>query len=95
MATISSHVLNALDGTHASGVNITLSRLAMGQLPTLVLEGQTDTGGRFKQNIDEELWPLVDGIVEQITETEWINWSDVIRRDWVQKWMETIMYTPS
>lgn len=47
---------------------------------------------RFKQELDEELWPLVNGIVSQIDETEWRNWSDVVRRDWVQTWMDTSMF---
>ena len=50
--------------------------------------------GRFKQDLDEELWPLVDGIVGQIPEDKWLGWSDVPRRDWIQTWMEQRMYTP-
>ncbi|MEM9217515.1 MAG: AAA family ATPase [Cyanobacteria bacterium P01_F01_bin.150] len=48
---------------------------------------------RFKQDIDEELWPLVDGIVTQISESDWLTWSDVVRRDWVQAWMDTHMFS--
>ncbi|NET48870.1 MAG: hypothetical protein F6K09_09120, partial [Merismopedia sp. SIO2A8] len=48
---------------------------------------------RFKQEVDEELWPLVDGVISQVIEADWLTWSDVTRRDWVQNWMETILYS--
>ncbi|MGK7890256.1 MAG: AAA family ATPase [Leptolyngbyaceae cyanobacterium] len=48
---------------------------------------------QFKQELDEELWPLVDGVIAQVPQTDWLAWSDITRRDWVQTWMEAMMYT--
>ncbi|NEQ99332.1 MAG: AAA family ATPase [Cyanothece sp. SIO2G6] len=50
---------------------------------------------QFKQELDEELWPLVDGVVTQVLQPDWLAWSDIDRRDWVQTWMEMKMYAGS
>ncbi len=46
---------------------------------------------RFKQELDEELWPLVDWVTAQVTLDTWLTWSDVERRDLVQGWMEQFL----
>ncbi|MEB3229832.1 MAG: AAA family ATPase [Leptolyngbyaceae bacterium] len=50
---------------------------------------------QFKRELDEELWPLVDGVMAQVPQTDWLTWSDVARRDWVQTWMDAMMYASS
>ena len=51
MATVSSHTLNAVDGTHAGGIGVQLARLdASGGRETL-FETATDAGGRLSQNV--------------------------------------------
>lgn len=42
---------------------------------------------RFKQELDEAFWPLVDAVTSQVTQATWLNWTDVKRRDFVQGWM--------
>ncbi|WP_136660764.1 hydroxyisourate hydrolase [Nitratireductor sp. XY-223] len=49
MAVVTSHVLNAVDGTHAGGVEATLYRCGE---PDPVFATRTDAGGRLSQEID-------------------------------------------
>lgn len=42
---------------------------------------------RFKRELDEAFWPLIDAVTGQIGQDTWLNWSDVERRDFVQTWM--------
>ncbi|MEM8614266.1 MAG: AAA family ATPase [Cyanobacteria bacterium P01_H01_bin.105] len=42
---------------------------------------------RFKQELDEAFWPLVDAVTAQITQETWLSWSDIERRNFVQSWM--------
>ncbi len=51
MATISSHVLNGLDGTHAASIAMKLVNVDTG---VTLLESRTDDGGRFSQAVDIE-----------------------------------------
>ena len=55
MATVSSHLLNAITGEHAGNVKITLSNLDS-NMSNLVLETNTDEGGRLSENIEIELY---------------------------------------
>ena len=55
MATLSSHLLNAITGEHAGNVKITLSNLDS-NTSNLVLETNTDEGGRLSENIEIELY---------------------------------------
>ena len=51
MAQVSSHALNGVDGTHAEGIAVTLSRIdAEGS--TQVFATNTDEGGRFSEDVD-------------------------------------------
>jgi 5-hydroxyisourate hydrolase len=49
MATVSSHTLNGLDGTHAGGIGVTLVNLTSG---TTLFATETDSGGRLSEKID-------------------------------------------
>lgn len=49
-----------------------------------------DQPQRFKQELDEAFWPLVDAVTQQVNKDTWLSWSDVERRDFVQQWMNTI-----
>lgn len=46
MATVSSHILNAVDGTHAAGVAVRLINLGTGET---LFDTVTDAGGRLKE----------------------------------------------
>ena len=46
MATLSSHTLNGTDGTHAGGIDVTLTGP-----DGVVFQAQTDPGGRLSQDI--------------------------------------------
>ncbi len=52
MATLSSHTLNSVDGTHAGGLPITLNRIEPDGSRPEILRGQTDEGGRFASEVD-------------------------------------------
>ncbi|MBT9316830.1 AAA family ATPase [Leptothoe spongobia] len=45
---------------------------------------------RFKQELDEAFWPLVDAVTRQVTQATWLTWTDVERRDFVQSWMNEV-----
>ena len=45
---------------------------------------------RFKQELDEAFWPLVDAVSSQVTQETWLNWTDIERRDFVQTWMNKV-----
>lgn len=45
---------------------------------------------RFKQELDEAFWPLVDAVTSQITQETWLCWTDIERRDFVQTWMNEV-----
>lgn len=49
MATVSSHTLNGVDGTHAGGIVVTLTCLGTGET---LFSTETDPGGRLIQEID-------------------------------------------
>ena len=49
MAIVSSHILNATDGTHAAGVALRLINLASG---AVIAESISDSGGRVMLDID-------------------------------------------
>ncbi len=49
MARISSHTLNAVDGSHAGGIAVTLTRIGA---QTPLFASQMDEGGRFSQEVD-------------------------------------------
>lgn len=50
--TLSTHVLNGTDGTHADGVGITLFRIAPTSPPEKIFEDKTNEGGRLVREVD-------------------------------------------
>ncbi len=52
MAIVSSHTLNSVDGTHAGGIAVTLTRISKDGSRTELLSLATDDGGRFSEEID-------------------------------------------
>lgn len=52
MATITTHTLNSVDGSHAGGVKTALFRLQPEGASDLMFEGQTDAGGRLEIRLD-------------------------------------------
>lgn len=54
MATVSSHLLNGTDGTHAADVGIRLSKIANEGGRTIIFDCQTDSGGRLLETLEED-----------------------------------------
>lgn len=52
MAIVSTHTLDAVHGTHAGGIAITLVKLAKDGNRTTVFRKETDPGGRLLEEID-------------------------------------------
>lgn len=51
MATLSTHTLNSVDGTHAAHVGVALFRITQNGTRSTVFEAATDAGGRLTQRI--------------------------------------------
>lgn len=51
MATLSTHTLNAVDGTHAGGIALSLVRIEPDGRRTEILQAATDPGGRFSDDV--------------------------------------------
>jgi 5-hydroxyisourate hydrolase len=50
MATLSSHLLNSVDGTHANGVKVTINQINSSGEKIIFFETETDSGGKnFKR----------------------------------------------
>ncbi|KIC20365.1 5-hydroxyisourate hydrolase [Leisingera sp. ANG-Vp] len=52
MATVSSHTLNGVDGTHAGGINVSLYQLSGSGIRSVIFDTETDSGGRLREDID-------------------------------------------
>ena len=52
MATISSHLLNSVDGTHANGVKVTIYQINSSGEKKIFFETETDEGGRILKNFE-------------------------------------------
>jgi 5-hydroxyisourate hydrolase len=52
MATVSSHTLNGVDGTHAGGINVSLYQLSGSGIRTVIFDTETDPGGRLREEIE-------------------------------------------
>lgn len=52
MATLTSHTLNAVDGTHAAGVAVALYRVLPSEKRLEVFSTVTDEGGRIAETVD-------------------------------------------
>ena len=45
---------------------------------------------KFKQELDEAFWPLVNVVTSQVTQETWLNWTDIERRNFIQNWMNEV-----
>jgi 5-hydroxyisourate hydrolase len=50
-ATVSSHTLNGVDGTHAGGISVTLLRINADNTRDVIFQTETDHAGRLMQEI--------------------------------------------
>ena len=54
MASLSTHTLNSVDGTHAGGILVTLTRIDANGRRTELFRQATDEGGRLLREIDPQ-----------------------------------------
>ena len=52
MATLSSHLLNSVDGTHASGVKVIIHQINSSGDKVIFFETETDEGGRILKDFE-------------------------------------------
>ena len=57
MPSISTHVLNSENGTHVSGLTVTLTHVQSDGIRKIIFSNKTDTGGRLVENFD---FPLIN-----------------------------------
>lgn len=65
MATISSHTLNGVDGTHAGGIRVHVHERASGRV---LFDSKTDGGGRLSEEVDISV-SGPDAVYEMVFET--------------------------
>ncbi len=69
MAIVSSHTLNSVDGTHAGGIAVTLTRIDTDGSRTILFETATDDGGRIAQEVNGDV-VLADASFEIVFKTD-------------------------
>ena len=52
MATLSSHLLNSVDGTHANGVKVIINQIKSSGEKIIFFETETDNGGRILKDFN-------------------------------------------
>ena len=52
MATLSSHLLNSVNGTHACGVEVIINQIKSSGEKVIFFESETDNGGRILKDFD-------------------------------------------
>ena len=57
MPSVSTHVLNSENGTHVSGLTVTLTHVPSDGIRKIIFSNKTDTGGRLVENFD---FPLIN-----------------------------------
>ena len=57
MPSVSTHVLNSENGTHVSGLTVTLTHVQSDGIRKIIFSNKTDTGGRLVENFD---FPLIN-----------------------------------
>ena len=57
MPSVSTHVLNSENGTHVSGLTVTLTHVQSDGIRKIMFSNKTDTGGRLVENFD---FPLIN-----------------------------------
>ena len=55
MPSVSTHVLNSENGTHVSGLTVTLTHVQSDGIRKIIFSNKTDTGGRLVENFDFRL----------------------------------------
>ena len=55
MATLTTHVLNSVNGTHAENVGVRLSLIDKEGYQNVLFDTQTDSGGRLQKTIDPSI----------------------------------------
>ena len=55
MPLVSTHVLNSENGTHVSGLTVTLTHVQSDGIRKIIFSNKTDTGGRLVENFDFSL----------------------------------------
>ena len=83
MAILSSHLLNAITGEHAGNVKVILSNLD-NNMSNLILETNTDEGGRLSENIEIKLYRSCE--FEMVIATE-----DYFKKKDPDKWKDRII----
>ena len=57
MPSVSTHVLNSENGTHVSGLTVTLTHVQSDGIRKIIFSNKTDTGGRLVETFD---FPLIN-----------------------------------
>ena len=57
MPSVSTHVLNSENGTHVSGLTVTLTHVQSDGIRKIIFSNKTDTGGHLVENFD---FPLIN-----------------------------------
>ena len=57
MPSVSTHVLNSENGTHVSGLSVTLTHVQPDGMRKIIFSNKTDTGGRLVEHFD---FPLIN-----------------------------------
>ena len=57
MPSVSTHVLNSENGTHVSGLTVTLTHVQSDGIRKIIFSNKTDTGGRLVENFD---FPIIN-----------------------------------
>ena len=52
IATLSSHLLNSVNGTHASGVKVIINQISVSGEKKIFFETETDSGGRILKDFE-------------------------------------------
>ena len=75
MARFSTHVLNGLDGTHASDVGVRFTCIKPDGLRVVLFDAVTDPGGRLSRDIDPS--QIEGGILYELTFLTGKYWSSL------------------
>ena len=71
MATLTTHTLNSVDGTHADGIPVSLFRLEADGSRTELFKSATDDGGRLSQEVALDGSPPDAGSISSISLLVW------------------------
>ena len=85
MPSVSTHVLNSENGTHVSGLTVTLTHVQSDGIRKIIFSNKTDTGGRLIENFDfphinEEFFEIEFKLSDIHIKKKGIYCSDIIFR---------------